>query len=185
MGYTIGQIADALNISKNTALWLVTHEEMRERMRSEDIYIDISEISKHPYCVEQISAIIAYLVKKELKRESVDVVLGISNAGIPYAFNIAKILNSEFGIIIPRKHMWEPPETGRNTFLLDGFAKIGGKDVVIVDDVITSGTTMKEAISLVRNLKGNPMLACVIVDKKGYKEIDGVKVLSLIKLTII
>ncbi len=186
MGYTIGQIADALNISKNTALWLVTHEELKEKIRAEDIFIDISEISRDPYCIYKISSVMSHLIKKNVKdSEKIDVIAGISNAGIPFALCIAKILNAEIGIIIPRKHMWEPPETGRNTFLLDGFACVKNKNVVIVDDVITSGTTMREAISLIKNLKGRPILACVIVDKKGLKSIDNVKVVSLIKLTII
>ncbi len=185
MGYTIGQIADTLNVSKDTALWLVTHEEIGKEIRLEDIYIDLSTISKDAYCISAISSIMARLIKREIGEKNVDVVLGISNAGIPYALKIAEILDSEFGIIIPRKHMWEPSETERKTFLLDGFAKIYNRNVVIIDDVITSGTTMKEAIALVKEMRGNPILSCVIVDKKGLKEIDGVKVLSLIKLTII
>ena len=69
---------------------------------------------------------------------------------------------------------------------MDGRANFGsvkGKKVVIVDDVMTSGNTMKEVIKIIKNQGGEPVVVTVLIDKSGISEIDGVPVESLIKVS--
>lgn len=55
--------------------------------------------------------------------------------------------------------------------------------MVIVDDVITSGRTIGEAIKVLRNLKSQPIAAVVLIDKKGIPELEDVPVESLIRVS--
>ena len=60
---------------------------------------------------------------------------------------------------------------------------MSGRRVVIVDDVITSGRTINEAIRVFRELGAEPLAAVVLIDKKGINELEGVPVLSLIRVS--
>ena len=60
---------------------------------------------------------------------------------------------------------------------------VEGKKVVIVDDVITSGKTMREVINAVRDLGAEPTVCTVLIDKAGLSEVEGVPVESLIKVS--
>jgi orotate phosphoribosyltransferase len=52
-----------------------------------------------------------------------------------------------------------------------------------VDDVITSGGTIGEAIKVLRSLKSQPIAAVVLIDKKGIPELEDVPVESLIRVS--
>ena len=54
--------------------------------------------------------------------------------------------------------------------------------VVIVDDVITSGKTVKEVIHAVKDHGGEPIAVTVLIDKSGLSEIEEVPIESLIKV---
>ncbi|MBO4521957.1 MAG: orotate phosphoribosyltransferase-like protein, partial [Methanomicrobium sp.] len=62
--------------------------------------------------------------------------------------------------------------------LNSSFADVAGKRCLIVDDVITSGNTIKEAVEIIRSHNGTPVAVCVLFDKLGEKEVNagGVKV---------
>ena len=51
-----------------------------------------------------------------------------------------------------------------------------------MDNVITTGNTIRETIEQVRNRKGNVLCSAVIIDKRGLSEIEGVPLLSLFKI---
>jgi orotate phosphoribosyltransferase len=52
-----------------------------------------------------------------------------------------------------------------------------------VDDVITSGNTMHEVVRYVRTHGGNPVAVLVIFDKRGIRDVDGVPVYSLFRIS--
>ncbi|PSP88951.1 orotate phosphoribosyltransferase-like protein, partial [Halobacteriales archaeon QH_8_68_33] len=62
------------------------------------------------------------------------------------------------------------------------FAEIRDRDCYVVDDTITSGTTMTEAITAVRERGGNPVACAVLTDKRGVESLDGVPVYSLVQV---
>jgi orotate phosphoribosyltransferase len=61
------------------------------------------------------------------------------------------------------------------------FADIRNRECYVVDDTITSGTTMTETIESIRERGGDPVACVVLVDKQGIDDIDGVPVYSLIQ----
>ncbi len=56
---------------------------------------------------------------------------------------------------------------------------------MILDDVVSTGETMKRAIIDVKNEGGNPILAVVIASKMKSDEIQGVKVRSLLRTVLV
>jgi orotate phosphoribosyltransferase len=63
------------------------------------------------------------------------------------------------------------------------FASVAKERCIIVDDVITSGNTMKEVVKYLKKHGAVPVAIWVIFDKRGIKDIEGVPVYSLFKIS--
>ena len=50
-----------------------------------------------------------------------------------------------------------------------------------MDDVVSTGSTTKEAIKFVKDSKGNPKLVMVLINKKADDELDDVPLRALIR----
>ncbi|MFB6095223.1 MAG: orotate phosphoribosyltransferase-like protein, partial [Halodesulfurarchaeum sp.] len=109
--------------------------------------------------------------------------IGIAQAGVPLATFIARKLETDIGTYTPAKHQWEEGDVGKlGGSFSHNFADIRERDCYVVDDTITSGTTMRETIEAVTEESGNPLAAIVLADKQGIEEIDGVPVYSLVEV---
>ena len=117
------------------------------------------------------------------------VVLGIAVSGIPFATTMADFLEDMTGfdtslaIFHPNKHRKDQDKTDDEGTISTNFGTVEGKKVIIVDDVITSGKTVKEVIHTVKDNGGEPTCVTVLIDKAGLSEIEGVPVESLIKVS--
>ena len=96
---------------------------------------------------------------------SFDVLFGPAYKGIPLGALIASILYSKHGINVGfcynRKEIKDHGEGG----VLVG-AEIKNKRVLIVDDVITAGTAIKEAIETIKAHHGQIIGVCVALDRQ-------------------
>ncbi|MEE8168253.1 MAG: orotate phosphoribosyltransferase-like protein [Candidatus Hydrothermarchaeales archaeon] len=191
-GLTTGEIADEFNVSRETALWLITREaEKREEAPPKDIHIDWSNIGSNPAVLKHLSLALGELIEETLKENDLpqpDVIAGIATSGIPLAALIAEKMNASLTVIRPNKHLWEPgegKETEQTGFILSNFADVKGKNIVIVDDIATSGTTLKETVKLLSDLGANPVAAAVMIDKKGIKSIGSTPVKALVSVSIV
>lgn len=187
-GMGVGQIADELNVSKDTATWLLTRsKEQVEKTAAvpKDIYIDWSNVGRSSLRLRPISSAMTDMIMETTMENGteVDVVVGIAISGVPLACFIADDLGSEIAIFHPRKQRWEDGESEITGSMSHNFADVRGKQCVIVDDVITSGTTVTEAVQMLKEAGGDPVSVAVMIDKQGLDEADGVPVESLIHLT--
>ena len=123
----------------------------------------------------------ADLLSKE--GDDVDLSIGIEKAGAPLATCIARELDTDLGTYTPRKHQWEEGdiEDLEGSFSRN-FADIRDRECYVVDDTITSGTTMTETIEAIEKRGGDPVACVVLVDKQGVDSIGGVPVYSLIQV---
>jgi len=181
-GFTTGEIADELNVSKDTARWLilqVTGKKMEAGAQKApvDFAIDWKNLGSSSTRMMNVSAAMADLA---LEFGDVEVVVGITVSGVPFATMMAEIIESNITIFHPIKHRKEEDARGA---ISSNFASVEGKKVVIVDDVITSGKTVTEAINVLNDLGANPLCVVVLIDKKGISEIEGVPVESLIRVS--
>ena len=69
-----------------------------------------------------------------------DGVVGISSGGVPLATLISDELDKNFSIYVPKKHVHTEKEKTTG-FIGQNMSSIVGKDVIIVDDVMTSGNS--------------------------------------------
>jgi orotate phosphoribosyltransferase len=181
-GFTTGEIADELNVSKDTARWLilqVTGKKMEAGAQKApvDFAIDWKNLGSSSSRMMNVSAAMADLA---LEFGDVEVVVGITVSGVPFATMMAEIIDADITIFHPIKHRKEEDARGA---ISSNFASVEGKKVVIVDDVITSGRTVNEAINVLNDLGANPLCVVVLIDKKGISEIEGVPVESLIRVS--
>ncbi|MXR53176.1 orotate phosphoribosyltransferase-like protein [Halovenus sp. WSH3] len=184
-GLSKGEIADELNVSRETASWLVERSEASPGGTSaaldgpEDIHVDWNAIGKSADRLSHVCAAMADL----LPEDAVDLTVGIEKAGVPLATTISQRLGTDLGTYAPRKHQWNDSDMAD----LDGafsrnFAQMEGQRCYVVDDTITTGTTMTESIESIRQEGAEPVACVVLVDKKGTDEIAGVPVRSLVQV---
>jgi orotate phosphoribosyltransferase len=107
-------------------------------------------------------------------------VVGIALSGVPLATLIALQEGLSLAVYFPSRHSAADPPVGS---LSGNFAAVSGENCVIVDDVITSGSTLREAVEYLRGHGANPASVWVIFDKRGLREIDGVPVRALFRVS--
>ncbi|WP_256298575.1 transcriptional regulator GfcR [Haloarchaeobius salinus] len=191
-GHSKGEIADELNVSRETASWLVeraggsatpaTNDIAAPTGGPQDIHVDWSAVGRDSYRLEAVTSAMADLLAKQ--GDDVDLTVGIEKAGAPIATHIASELDTDLSSYAPSKHQWDEGEldTDVGGSFSRNFAQIRDRDCYVVDDTITSGTTMTETIEAIQDEGGNPVAACVLVDKQGLDEVEGVPVYSLFQV---
>jgi orotate phosphoribosyltransferase len=188
-GLSKGEIADELNVSRETASWLVERstgpdaelEPETVAGSPEDIHVDWSAIGRDSARLTYLGRAMADLLSKE--GEEVDLTIGVEKAGAPLTTVIARELDTDLGTYTPSKHQWNEGDIeDLGGSFSRNFAQIRNRDCYIVDDTITSGTTMRETIEAVREKGGNPVAACVLVDKQGLDTVNDVPLYSLINV---
>jgi orotate phosphoribosyltransferase len=188
-GLSKGEIADELNVSRETASWLVERSGAATDGDSDDseaaaggpqdIHVDWSAIGRDSDRLTQIGRAMADLLAKE--GESVDLTVGVEKAGTPLATTISRDLETDLAAYAPAKHQWEEGDIDdRGGGFSRNFATIRGRDCYVVDDIITSGTTISETVEAIKEEGGNPVACGVIVDKQGLDSVAGVPVYSLV-----
>ncbi|MCD1293713.1 orotate phosphoribosyltransferase [Methanocella sp. CWC-04] len=185
-GLRSGEIADELNISRETAMWLLTRAKKETGAPvPKDIFIDWKMIGKSSSRLMLIATCLADMVEEVLNEldTNVDVVVGVALSGIPLANIVAYQYGVEFAVLHPGKHRSEEgrPVEMQSTFS-ENYASVKGKRCVIIDDVITSGSTMEEAIKLIDDMGGETVAIAVMIDKKGAETIASVPVRSLYRI---
>jgi len=189
-GLSKGEIADELNVSRETASWLVERSGTPTAPKTDrtdssggsaDIHVDWSAIGRDSKRLNYVAKAMADLLAKH--GEDVDLTIGIEKAGGPVAALVAKELETDLGTYTPAKHQWEEGDIDDlgGTFSRN-FATIRGRECYVVDDTITSGTTMRETIEAIRSQGGDPLACVVLADKQGVDEVEGVPVYSLLQV---
>ncbi|CAJ37391.1 orotate phosphoribosyltransferase-like protein [Methanocella arvoryzae] len=186
-GLRSGEIADELNISRETATWLLTRARKETGAQApKDIFIDWSTIGKSSSRLMLIATCMADMVEEVLNEmdTNVDVVVGIALSGVPLANVVAYQYGVDLAVIHPGKHRSD--DTGKHhqmqPTVSENYANVKGKRCVIIDDVITTGSTMEETIKLIEDQGGEAVAIAVIIDKRGADTISNVPVKHLIRI---
>ena len=182
-GHSPGQIADELSLSMETVTWLLT--QAKGTTAPKDVHIDWTAVSSHAPLLEETALMLLNRYYQSRKDEttgspSADVIVGIALSGIPLATVIAVQEAAQLAIYHPSKQNQSEHPTGS---ISGNFAPVNGQRCVIVDDVITSGNTMNEVVKYLRKHNATPVAIWVIFDKRGIRDIDGVPVYSLYKIS--
>ncbi|MFB6207224.1 MAG: transcriptional regulator GfcR [Haloglomus sp.] len=188
-GFSRGEIADELNVSRETASWLVerngrdngpTTTQSDDAAGPHDIHVDWSALGRDSARLTYVGRAMADLLSKQ--GEAVDLTVGIEKAGGPLATVVAQELDTDVAAYAPRKHQWEEGDMeGLQGSFSRNFADIRDRECYVVDDTITSGTTMTETVDAIRKHGGDPVAGVVLVDKQGLDTVDGVPIYSLVR----
>ncbi|GGL31811.1 orotate phosphoribosyltransferase [Halarchaeum grantii] len=191
-GLSRGEIADELNVSRETASWLVERAgRSASAVESEsgdgsaggpqDVHVDWSAIGEAGARLASIGDALADLLREH--SHDVDLVVGVEKAGVPLATAVSRELGVDLGTYTPRKHQWEEGDIeDLGGSFSRNFAQVEGRDCFIVDDTITSGTTISEAVEAIEESGGNAIAAAVLVDKQGVGDVNGVPVDALMQV---
>jgi len=134
-------------------------------------YIQCAKIFQHP----DISAEISKDLAEKYDGYDIDIVIGPAVGGIILAYEVARQL--EVSALFAER------EKGVMT-LRRGFEIKPGSKVLVVEDVITTGGSVKEVIDVVRSAGGEVVGVAGVVDRSGSKPLFDVPFKSAIKIDI-
>lgn len=178
-GHSPGQIADELSLSMETVTWLLTQE--KGASTPKDVHIDWTAVSGEAVLLEESAMmLLSRFHKKQQGSPSPTVFVGISISGIPLATLMAVSEACRLAIYHPSKHSTDEVPMGS---MSGNFGIHPGDQCVVVDDVITSGDTLREVVVYLKRHGATPLACCVLFDKRGIREIEGVPVYSLFRIS--
>ena len=172
-GLNSQQIADELSLSQDTISWLLAGGESKDRPT--DVRIGWRSIGVRPERIAAIGTIMADVADEELGLDDIDTIVGISINGISFAHEFARCLGSEYTI-----YRNVDGDDGHGV-LSNKYGQVAGKKVVIIDDVLSTGTTMSRTIDSIRAAGGEVGLVIVLVNKSTRNEIKGVPLRGIIR----
>jgi orotate phosphoribosyltransferase len=170
-GLNSQQIADELSLSQTTIQWLSSTQPVEDHPA--DIRVGWRSIAVKGERIEAVSEIFADIMLEEVEEE-VDSIVGISINGIPFATCIASGMDLELSVA----RSISEEEGGH---LSEVFAGVEGKRVVVIDDVVSSGLTMRKTIEHLTNAGAKVLLCLVLVNKTWMDEIDGIPLRALVR----
>lgn len=165
------QIADELSISTSTVEWL--QGTSAPEAKPEDVRIGWRTIGVKPNRIDAIGMIMADICDEHLGDDFTTVV-GISINGIMFAQSVSDQLGREVSI-------FRVGDDGESGALSNKYGQVGGKRVVIVDDLLNSGDTMRQAIEALHSAGAEVVLCLVLVNKTTKDEIAGIPLRGLIR----
>jgi len=177
-GFDSDEIAREMNLSRQTVAWLLSRS--LEEVPPADVKIGWRSIGVFPHRMRMISSIMVDIILEEMEKGDFvpATVLGIAHNGVFYAVFAAEELGIEFTT-------YRPGREGTTGGLGANYAGLDGKNVVIIDDVLDTGRTVRGAIETVRSYNADPKVVVVLLNKTEMNEIDGVPLRALIRARVI
>ena len=171
-GLNTQQIADELSLSQTTVQWLSASDyEVDEKPL--DVKVGWRSIAVKGERIETVSYIFCDIIE-EMVGDEVDTIVGVSINGIAFAQAISSTLDLEMSVVRSIN------EDGGG-HLSEVYASAEGKRVIIVDDVYSSGRTMKKTASDLSAAGADVKMCMVLVNKSWDDDVDGVPLRALIR----
>jgi orotate phosphoribosyltransferase len=159
-----------LDIYKKTGALLSGHFMLSSGLHSEQ-YLQSALVLQQPEIATELCAALA----ENFKDATIEVVIAPALGGVFVSHETARAL----GV----RSIFAERVNGELT-LRRGFTIKPGERVLVVEDVITTGKSTKETITVVRNAGGVVIAAAALIDRSGGKADIGVPYKSLVTLTV-
>jgi orotate phosphoribosyltransferase len=176
-GLSEKEIADELHLSPETVTWLLTRG-VKGGEPPKDVKIGWRSLGVYGNRIGFVAAALSDIALEEMEKRQIDAdaVMGIAINGIPLATLISEELGKELVIYRPSQE-----RHGKGGAFSSNYAAPQGKKLVIVDDVVSTGDTIKGAISDIHDAGGTAILVIVLVNKTVQDELAGVPLRALIR----
>ncbi len=135
------------------------------------VYIEKFRLLERP---ELAGSVLATLAER-FRGDGVSVVVGPTTGGIIVAYEVARHLGA--------RAIFAERETGRRV-LRRGFSIAPGERVLVVEDVVTTGSSVREVLDVVRERDGEVVGVGVIIDRSAEGPDFGVRTECLVRLGI-
>lgn len=162
---------EVVSIFQNTRAMLTGHFRLTSGRHS-DRYFQCAMVLQHPGHTETLSKELA----ARFAGENVSAVIGPATGGIIVSYEVARAL----GV----RSLFAERENGAMS-LRRGFYIEPGEKVLVVEDVITTGGSVREVIELVRSLGGEVVGAGVLVDRSNSTIDLGVRTAALLTTEVV
>lgn len=177
-GHANREISQEMHLSQATVEWLLAKQATAnfEEQLPPDVKVGWRTIGVSGSRINSIAEIMADVILEEQEKQGfdLDMVAGLTNNGIPLAILISDLLGIDFGMIRPSRE-------GTETNYASNYAGLEDKHIVLVDDVVSTGSTAKEAINFIRQSNGIPVLTMVLINKKADNELENIPLRALIR----
>lgn len=157
---------EVISIFQNTRAMLTGHFRLTSGRHS-DQYFQCALVLQHPNHTETLCRELA----SRFANDQVSAVIGPAMGGIIVSYEVARAL----GV----RSLFAERENGAMT-LRRGFSIEPGEKVLVVEDVITTGGSVREVIEVVRSLGGEVVGAGVLVDRSNGTVDLGVRTEALL-----
>lgn len=176
-GLSDKEIADELHLSLDTVGWLLLKGEGKKKSSppTMDVRVGWRTIGVYPHRMRMVANIMADIAVEELQDKMADTVVGIAINGISLANYVAEALELELAVY---RNIRDDKNQGT---ISSNFAGLRGKKVIIVDDVLGTGDTIRGAIRHLRAEGADPVLVVVLLNKTGADDIEDVRVRGLVR----
>ena len=163
----------SLNILKKTNALLEGHFVLSSGLHSSK-YIQCAKLLSYPNLADKICKSLANKIKKKFKK--IDLILAPAMGGIIIGYEIGKLLKKET-IFCERVQ-------GKFT-LRRGFNIKKGSNVLIIEDVITTGKSSMECVKLIIKSKAKLIGFATIIDRSSKKKLKiKKKIISHLKINV-
>ena len=175
-GLNTQQIADEMSLSQTTIKWLSSGGVGSED-RPNDIRVGWRSIAVKAGRIEAISYVFCDILEEEIG-DDVDTIVGISINGIAFAQAIGGQLDLDLAV----SRSISDDGAGH---ISEVFADVEGKKCVVVDDVLSGGTTMAKTVNNLREAGAEVKLCMVLANKSHRNEIEGVPLHGLVRVVTV
>jgi len=177
-GQTNREIGHEMHLGQPTIDWLLAKQASGnfDEAPPPDVKVGWRTIGVSGSRIQAIAEIMADVILEEQDNLGfeLDMVAGVTNNGVPLATMVSDLLSVDFGMIRPSRE-------GTQINYASNYAGLKGKNIVLIDDVVSSGSTAEEVIGFIRAREGIPVLAMVLINKKADNKIDDVPLRALIR----
>ncbi len=161
----------ALNCYKQTGAILKGHFKLTSGRHS-DTYMQSAKL----FIDTKQSEMVCKALAEKLAGEKIDMVVSPAVGGILMGYEVARQLG------VP--NIFAERENGEMT-LRRGFSIEKGTKVVVVEDVVTTGGSVKEVVKLVQGLGAEVVAVASLVDRSNGAVDFGVKYVNLISMEVV
>ncbi len=160
-----------LELFERTGAYLRGHFRLTSGLHSGE-YLQCAKVLAFPEHAERLGRELTIKIRKLLGDRPVDTVVAPAMGGIIIGHEVARALKT-------RSLFTERDAATNEMTLRRGFEVAPGENIVVVEDVVTTGGSTKEVIGLMRALGAEVLGAGSIIDRSGGEADVGVARVSL------